>query len=188
MSSSKPKIYDTPIFTDVFPTESDFMTAISESKINVLVSEEGKRLTYYLLYAKHGNDPISSSDVNQWRYKLFTAMFQYGPTWEKRMDIQKNLRAMSEEDLMRGSKTIRNHAYNPSTDPGTAYEDELPYMDDQSTAQYKRSKLEAYSMLMGILDEDVTGDYLRIFDKLFYRVVGPTYPVLFPEVGDDEEE
>jgi hypothetical protein len=183
-----PKIYDTPIFNDVFQSESDFITDLRNSKINVPMTDESVTLTFYLLYARHGNDPIASADVNQFKYKVFAAMFQYGPTWEKRLKIQERVRGLSEEELLKGSKTVRNHAYNPSTEPNMAYTDTLPFIDDQTNAEYKRSIIEGYSNLMDLLETDVTDYYLSVFDKLFLKIVSPSYPIIYPEVEEEDEE
>ena len=183
------KRYSTPLFSDIFPDVNEFLTKLANCDIDVPIKYESKTLTYYLLVARHGNDPIASEDVNQFMYKIFGAMFQFAPTWEKRLDVQKKLRGMSENELMKGARTIRNHAYNPSTEPTTAYDEVLPTTDDQSSAIYKRSKLEAYSTLLELLDMDVTEEYLYHFDKMFYKVVAPAFPVLFPqEEGEEEDE
>lgn len=48
---------------------------------------------------------------------------------------------------MTGSKSIYNHAFNPSNEPSTASLDELDYINEQNTSNVKRSKIDAYGML-----------------------------------------
>lgn len=48
---------------------------------------------------------------------------------------------------MQGSKVINNHAFNPSGSPTTATLEELTYTNEQTTQNYKKSKLEAYTVL-----------------------------------------
>ena len=55
---------------------------------------------YYLLYARYGNTPIANYDQTQWKYKMFSIIFQYGPTWEKRLGIQTTLRGLQVSDLV----------------------------------------------------------------------------------------
>jgi hypothetical protein len=78
---------------------------------------------------------------------MFSVIFQYGPTWEKKLDIQEKLRDLTEAEILAGAKAIYNHAFNPETTPSTASLEELNYINDQNITNYKKSKLEAYSIL-----------------------------------------
>lgn len=122
---------------------------------------------FYLLYAKYGNNPIANNDPNQFKFKVYSTIFAYGPTWEKKLDIQDKLRALAEADLLAGAKQIYNHAFNPSATPSTETLEELTYINDQNTALHKKSKMEAYSLLWEILHADTTEEFLRQFRKLF---------------------
>ena len=122
---------------------------------------------FYLLYAKYGNNPIANNDPNQFKFKVYSTIFAYGPTWEKKLDIQDKLRALAEADLLAGAKQIYNHAFNPSASPSTETLEELTYINDQNTALHKKSKMEAYSLLWEILHANTTEEFLRQFRKLF---------------------
>ena len=122
---------------------------------------------FYLLYAKYGNNPIANNDPNQFKFKVYSLIFAYGPTWEKKLDIQDKLRALAEADLLAGAKQIYNHAFNPSATPSTETLEELTYINDQNTALHKKSKMEAYSLLWEILHSNATEEFLRQFIKLF---------------------
>jgi hypothetical protein len=129
----------------------------------------------------------------QWKFKIFSVMFQYGPTWEKRLDIQAKLRAISDDDLLKGSKAIFNHAFNPSSTPSTGSLDELTFINDQSTSNYKKSKMDAYMQLWELLDTDVTEEFLAQFKKCFKLFVSSEQPLLYEtdydeELEEDEEE
>ena len=54
---------------------------------------------------------------------------------------------MSEDDLVKGSKQIVNHSYNPSTAPSTSTLEELTTINEQNTNNYKKGKLDAYAFL-----------------------------------------
>lgn len=159
-------------FTDVFPSFEIFKEKYTSVKLELLQEKDMEQL-YYLLYAYYGNSTIASSDTNQFIYKLFSIVFMYGPTWVKRLEVQKKLRDMSEEELLKGSKTIYNHANNPSTRPSTAALEELTYIDNQSTSNYVKSKLDGYSYLISLLETDVTKQFIDKFKKLFLTIVQP---------------
>ena len=92
--------YDTKLMTDVWGQASDFLTDYQSAGIPTTISNQNATTLYYLLYAKYGNTPIANYDENQWKYKMFSIIFQYGPTWEKRLDIQTTLRGLQLSDLL----------------------------------------------------------------------------------------
>lgn len=174
-------------FVDTYPTVTEFINDYKNVGLPTTITDESATVLYYLLYAYYGNSVIASSDLNRFRYNLFSIIWQYGPTWEKRLEVQKKLRELTDDEIFTGSKQIANHALNPSTAPSTASLDELTYIDAQNTMSWKRSKLEGYNQLMGLLDNDVSADFLRQFRKLFLTIVEPEAPLYFV-TGDAEEE
>lgn len=166
-------LYPTKQFCQVFESDEDFLAGFKESPANGTVSDASVKLTYFLLYAKHGNDPISNSSIDQFKAKVYATIFQYGPTWEKRLEIQRKLREIPEDELLVGGHSVSNHAYNPATEPSTSSLEALNYIDDQTTRKYKKSRMEAYAQLLELLDVDVTEEYTERFRKLFRIVVNP---------------
>lgn len=112
-------------------------------------------------------------------------VFQYGPTWEKRLDIQEKLRNLDEDKLLRGSKAIHNTAANPDTVPGTASLEEILYINNQSTTNHKKSYIDAYAGLMALLEKDVTEEFIDKFRYLFSLMVRPEHPILFYTEDED---
>ena len=92
--------YDTKLMTEVWSKASDFLTDYQNAGIPTTISNQNATTLYYLLYAKYGNTPIANYDETQWKYKMFSVIFQYGPTWEKRLDIQTTLRGLQISDLL----------------------------------------------------------------------------------------
>lgn len=92
--------YDTKLMTDVWSDASGFLTDYQNAGIPTTISNQNATTLYYLLYARYGNTPIANYDENQWKYKMFSIIFQYGPTWEKRLDIQTTLRGLQIADLI----------------------------------------------------------------------------------------
>lgn len=142
---------------------------------------------FYLLYARYGNSSIANADENQFMYRLYSTIFMYGPSWEKRFEIQQNLRNLTESDLLQGAKQIYNHAYNPGTSPATSDLTELDAINEQNTTNYKRSKLEAYSSLWDMLSTDVTKSFIDRFENLFIKVIASGKPLLYATEEEDEE-
>lgn len=168
-------------FTDIIPDLDTFLTLADSVEIKVpFANPETMNLVYYLLYARYGNSHIANYlDENQFIYSLFSTLFMYGPTWEKRLDIQSKLRALTEDDIIKGTKSIYNHSFNPSTAPSTSTLEELTTINDQNTSNIKRGKVEAYSMLYSILETDVSEDFINEFKKLFIIITAPDYPLYY---------
>lgn len=175
----------TPQFTDIYPNKDAFLTQYKSIGIPVTITDESATTLYFLLYSRYGNEYISSSDRNRFEYNLFSIIWQYGPTWEKRVEIQKKFREMSEEELLKGSTQIYNNADNPGTAPTTSTLEELQYINHQNTAKSIRSKLDAYGMLESMLEKDVTSEFLNKFKKLFNPFAGPECNTLFI-TGDED--
>lgn len=174
--------YSTELFCDIWNDVDTFKYDLANSPFAACISTsepDNVSLVFYLLYARYGNNPIANRDINQWKYKIFSIMFQYGPTWEKRLDIQDKLRSLTEDDLIKGTKMVYNHAFNPSTTPSTSSLDELNYINDQSTSGSKKSKMDAYMQLWELLDNDVTEDFLRKFKICFKTFVSSEQPLLY---------
>lgn len=174
-------------FTDVWDNAEDWLEEYLANPLAVL-SEDAASMLFYLLYGRYGNSHIASSDENQFKYKLYGIIFQYGPAWEKRLDIQKKIRELSDEEIERGSRQVSNHAYNPSTEPTTASLDELNYINEQNTVGQKKSKLDAYGNVLALLETDVTEEFIGKFKKLFLTVVQPEIPLWYVSEEDEMED
>ena len=104
------------LFTNVWDSVSDFKDDYEDAglytspvtdngvtiKAGTKLSDASITILFGLLYAKYGNSPIANSDVNQFKFKVFGIMFQYGPSWEKKLEIQEKLRALSDEEIAKG--------------------------------------------------------------------------------------
>lgn len=175
------QMYETKTFAELFDDYSDFKTEYTSTQKFPMVIDAADTTThvsnlqilYYLLYARFGNSPIANYDENQFKTKVGSVIWQYGPAWEKKLDIQADVRALTADDLLQGSKAIHNHAYNPATEPSTGDLEELDYINDQNTTQYKKSKMDAYAQLWGLVVTDVTEEFLAKFKPLFKTFVKP---------------
>lgn len=169
-------------FADIY---SDVETFIEEYKSSGLysntskISDDNASLLFYLLYARYGNSVIASFDETQFKYKIFSTIFMYGPAWEKRLEVQKKVRELSEEDIIKGSKRVNNRSYNPSVAPTTDTLEELTTINEQYVDGWKKSKLEGYANLLAIVDTDVTEEFIGKFKKLFITIVEPNLPLWY---------
>lgn len=166
-------------FTDIYTDEEMFLEDYQNCGIPMTITENSLNTLYYLLYARYGNSTIASEDENQFKYKLFSIVFQYGPTWEKRLEIQQNLRDLDIEELQKSATAIYNHSMNPSTKPTTDTMYELQTINDQNVTKHKRSKTDAYALLLSLLETDVTEEFIGKFKKLFLMVVSPELPLWY---------
>ena len=171
-------------FTDVYDSVEKFLADYNGVGLPTTISQGSAQTLYYLLYGRYGNDIIASSDINRFKYRLFGIIFQYGPTWEKRLEIQEKLRGLTEDEILTGSRQIYNNAQNPSTEPSTGTTDELQYINEQNVTKNRRGKLDAYAMLMELLRSDVTNELLTKFKTLFLTVIEPEEPLYYVSEED----
>ena len=178
-------------FDDIFPSLDDFKKEYTECKLPLTeyfgdVSSEQVSTLYYLLYGKYGNSTIASDDETRFQYSLFSIVFQYGPTWVEQLKLQKEIRNLTLQELQTGGKAIYNTALNPNVAPTTSALEELPYINQQNTTNYAKSKADAYELKMNLLSSDVTEKFLGKFRKLFLKIVQPTVPLWY--ITDETEE
>ena len=181
-------------FTDVWQTAESFISDYKNNGIETTISDKTATTLYYLLYSRYGNSVLASSDTNRFKYDVWATIFSYGPTWEKRLEIQDKLRNLTDDELFTGATQIYNHAYNPGTAPSTNTLDELTAINEQNTSKNKKGKMDAYAMLIALLETDVTESFLDKFKKLFLKVVQPELPLWYATnivddnvIGDEQE-
>ena len=189
MSNMIPQ-YSTMLFTDIWDDVSDFMTDFHNNGIidttNQPITDANANTLFYLLYARYGNNPIANRDTTQFKYKIFSVIFQYGPTWQKELEVQQALRGLTEDQLREGAVAIHNSAQNPSMAPATDAFDPLNYINAQSASKYKKSKIEGYALLLELLKTDVTESFLKKFNICFKRFVSSERPLIY--VTEDEDD
>lgn len=176
--------FRTRTFTDIYTELETFKEDYTDNGIPTTLSDTNIETLYYLLYARYGNSNIASSDENQFKYKLFSTIFMYGPAWQKRLEVQNKLMELTDDEITKGATAIYNQALNPSQAPTTQTLEELNYINQQNTTKYKKSKLEGYAILEELIKTDVTEQFIGKFKKLFITVVEPDYPLWYEEKGD----
>lgn len=181
------------IWEDVDSFTEDYNEFNSDIISNGFSNDKSVPTLFYLLSAYYGNSTVASENEYQFKMKLFSIVFMYGPTWEKRLEIQKKVREMDIEELRKGGKAVYNTALNPgqpvsgsdTTTEGTNTLSELTYINQQNTTNYSKSLPEAYAILTNMLETDVTKEFIDRFKKLFLKVVTPEVPLWY--VSDSED-
>ena len=128
---------------------------------------------YYLLWARYASSHIRSDYPQQWKMKIMMTVFEYGPTWSKRLEIQEKVRNMSDDEIQKGTIMTYNSAINPDGAPTTDTWDTLQGINSQNKNLYQRGKLDSYAYIDQILKADVTRDFIEKFKKFFDIMAAP---------------
>lgn len=178
--------FRTRTFSAIFPDADTFLEDYKSSGLNSGLDDATITTLYYLLYARYGNSHIASSDENTFKYRVWSTIFMYGPTWQKRLEVQEKIRGLTEAEIASGSLAVYNHAFNPSSAPSTTTKEELEYINEQNTTRYKKGTVDAYRDLWDMLDTDVTKYFIDRFKDLFLKIVEPEYPLWYrTEIQED---
>ena len=183
------RMYDSKILSEIWSDADAFKADYTsyETAISNLNAVDNKYvvLTWQLVCSKYANTSIRSDSESQFKLSFFGIMCSEAPTWARRLEIQKSLRDLTDDQLAAGDIQIANSAINPDSEPTTNSLDELTYINHQNTQRQKRSKLTGLALLDGLLQNDLCESYVRKFSPLFKRVY---VPAEFIYVSDEEEE
>lgn len=181
---SKFQKFDNPRFIDYYPDLESFKNDYENLGIPKVFEDENTiTILYYLMCTRYGYSTVLGYNYEMFRPILFTRIWQYGGTWEKRVKIQEKLRGLgldSDSEIFKGAKTIYNTAFNDSSMPSTQSLEELSYINNQNTTNLKRSTLEGLSALSGMLETDVTEEFLDKFANLFRKIIYSGDTLLYP--------
>lgn len=163
----------TKTFADIFPNYNTFDELFDDTAFAGSITDANLEVLYYLLYAKYGNNNITNLDETQWVYKVFSTIYKYGPTWQKKIQLQADLRGLTSSQLEQGAQAIYNHAYNPESSPAAISPNILTYINEQNTTNQFKSPTEAIKQLYILLETDVTEEFLLEFKPLFKKFISP---------------
>ena len=182
-------------FADVWNSDEEFLNDYNNAGVGFYkdsnnntkkpLTDESLNLLFSLLFANYGYSTIMNPNIDQFKYSVYSIIFMYGPAWQERLKLQRELINLSDDELREGTKAIYNHAFNPSTTPSTASIDELPFINEQNSSKYKKSKMDAISFKWDLLKLDVTKSFIERFKDLFIKVVGPYTPVEYITIKED---
>lgn len=171
----------TRTFAEIYPTVDDFKAAYDSNPFATATNISADDITkiYYLLFANYGNSSICSSDEYRFEIKLFSILYQYGPTYIQKTLIQKAIREKALDDFKTGGKVIYNSALNPNVAPTTDTLTELPYINNQNTNNYVKSDAESIQIKWELLDDSLESEFLAKFKSLFLKIVNPAVPLWY---------
>lgn len=173
-------------FFDIYPTQDEFTNDLNGS-YNVFkpddMTDKYINKTYWLIAARFGDQAINGyTDEGRWKLRLFETIDTYGPTWEKKLELQKQIRALTLSQLKETGKLINNTALNPNNEPTT---EELDYVSSQNTSKSTISDVDALNMQYVSLNDGLDRDYMDHFSKLFSKFLLPDVPLY---LYDNEED
>lgn len=178
--------YRTRTFADIFPDFKTFAQEYTRSALSVSFTPDGGEKTgltleqfYCMLYAHYGSSHIAFSDENQFKYYMWSIMYQYGPTVIRKREIRDTLLKMGDEEILLGGKAIYNHSFNPNTAPSTSTLEELLTINDQNTTNYKKGKAEGLLGFLAVIENDPVDEFIHKFKQLFIKITAPDYPLLY---------
>nr|DAD74204.1 MAG TPA: hypothetical protein [Herelleviridae sp. ct7M529] len=128
---------------------------------------------YYLLWARYASNHIRSDYPQQWKMKIMMTVFEYGPTWSKRLEIQDKMRSLSDDEIQKGTIMTYNTAMNPDGAPTTETWETLKGINSQNKNLYQRGKLDSYAYIDQILKTDVTREFVEKFKNFFDIMASP---------------
>lgn len=182
------QVYDNPTDFSADYKASGLYDAVnvgaSNENLHNSLSDANISVLFYLLIGKYADNPIANASVEIFKQKMFGIIFQYGPTWQKRLDIQDKFRNLTESQILTGTKTVFNHAYNNASLPSAGELSDIPYIDEQQTQATNKAQMSAYNELLSLLETNVTKEFIDRFMVCFNPVVCQTGAVFI----DDEEE
>ena len=171
--------YQTRTFGEIFPSDTAFANFYSTCGIPAML-ESGTAYNkfnintiYALLCANYMNSHIKSSSEDRFKLKVMEIIYKLGPTWQREMYLQDQIRKMTMEDMMKGSDALYNHARHPDTEPATSAREHLPYIDEQNATLYNKDKVKALLENMTALDDRTTDRFLSKFKNLFIQIAYP---------------
>lgn len=181
MNNSHFQSFDNVTFSDLWPTQEDFVTTYNtvgfpkEFEGGSYVTDDDLKLIWLLLIGRFADSVIKPYNTyGAFQVRFMSKVWQHAPAWKKNLDIQNKLRSLSLEDgseLYKGSSAIYNSALNPATQPGTDTDNELSFINSQNVTKHKKSKLEGLAFLSDLLKNDVTEQFLRRFDEFFKSIL-----------------
>lgn len=171
---------NTSTFLDVFPQSTTLAELPSTLDWDVGLTEAQLKKVWQLLAANYGHRALklSKGDLTQWEMRLCSALEQYGPAYFARLQIQKDIAALSLDDLREAGRSIINHAYNPNSEPSTSSLEELTYINEQNSSGAKLSKADALTLKWKLINTDYTALFLALVgEPLFSRFISddPAY-------------
>ena len=176
--------YDTRTLSQIFP-ESDSMKTMYDSIFGEDTSINWDIL-FALLMGRYADSHIKSYSESNFKLEFLGIIFQYAPTAFKKHEIQNKLRSLSDEEVQIGSTQVYNSAQHDSSEPSDQSTWETPFINSQNVHKYKKSKLQGFSEIYVILNDQIFEIFIKRFQKLFVSF-GPGIPLYYQTHVEEED-
>lgn len=166
--------YPTMTLADIFPKFADLSTFYTQTGLpNRFLDYQDYNLetAYFMLMSEFASAHIKSTSVDLFKLRFAKLLFEYVPVWQREMYFQSKLLTMSDEELIKGSRTVHNHANHPGSVPSTASLEELTYIDNQTTSNYVKNVPEAIREHIYSINYNPTEEFINKFRGLFSDVM-----------------
>lgn len=184
-----------PTFYEIYETSDDLIKSLTDhgysSIFDSIEGSAGYLKTFYSLMAgRKGNNQatVRQEYIERWKMRFEGILWQYGPAWMKNLNVQKEIRSLSMDELRKGTLMISSTALNPAQQPSGTFEGtdipQVKTLDSQNTQQTRKGYVDAYNDLSIILENDVTEPFLRKFDALFKKILSAP-PCEYEEDSDE---
>lgn len=184
--------YRTQTFSEHFPDYSTWAAKIGEMltipylDANTHPDAPTPQTIYYLLLSEYKNSHVAGSDPTRFVLKCAALMYQYAPQFQREMEIQAQLRGMTQDEIMSGAETLANEAMHPATPIDVDDHELIDTVNAQRTHWEKKDKARAYAELFALLNDDLPTRFIYKFRRLFIVNVTPRRPLLYSEIEQPE--
>jgi hypothetical protein len=180
--------YRTRTFEEIFEGNAElgkssyevFAEEIKGLDLPLKISDEKLQDLFYLLFSYYGHSHIKSSSEEQFKYRLGSIIYMYGPTWEKRLTLLDDMYKKTIDQIKEGDITFNNYADNPDTlSPNSDKLTPLSLISQQSISGKKKGELEAYAAYLNQTITDVSKEFIDRFNTLFIAITAPDWDLLY---------
>lgn len=177
----------TKTFSESYPDYESFLADYNSFDLKSVPfkNTEFLKTIYLILLGEYASSAIMNMSEAQFKIRLFTRIMAHGPQYERELDVQAKLLAMSDEEIQISAKAIYNTSLNPSQKPTTQTLEELRTINQQSVTNHVRSKLDAWDYLGQLMDDDITKRFVKKFNDLF-AVVLKNNPLWYTTKEEEE--
>lgn len=181
----------TRTFFNIYPTEVDFgkdIQRFGNATIKALGEEDATYL-YMTIASKYGDSRVRYTNETLFSMAMFREINTYWPVIVTFNRDQGKLREGTDEDFMRGGKTIANSGAYNTADVSLDTEVGINQLDAQAITNMQRG-------IFGVLQERAASykkgkedDFLKTLNPLFMQIITPMADLLYgtdPNLKEDE--
>lgn len=166
------KAFLTKTFYEKYPNSTVFldMWNVSPFKINTITNEEITEI-YNHLVTEYMMSHFKFIEQLQIDLQVAHLIHNYYPNVKKRLELQKQMLTLTDEELAQGGLLIQSDMVNPDTDEITPLGDDLPFTSKKSIQTKKHSKLDRIARQYSLIIDGIYDTFITRFKDLFITLV-----------------